>query len=50
MATFQELERDYAKHMKEAIASDGFTSSSKISPQDIQNPRTLQEAKIIKLS
>lgn len=48
MATFQELARDYAKRIKDAIASDGFTSRSKISPQDLRNSRTLQEAKKIK--
>lgn len=48
MATFQELARDYAKRIKDAIASDGFTSRSRVSPQDLRNSRTLQEAKKIK--
>lgn len=48
MATFQELARDYAKRIREAIASDGFTSRSKVSPQDLRNSRTLREAKDIK--
>lgn len=48
MAIFQELARDYAKRIKDAIASDGFTSRSKVSPQGLRNSRTLQEAKKIK--
>lgn len=48
MATFQELARDYAKRIKEAISSDGFTSRSRISPQDLRGSRTLREAKTIK--
>lgn len=48
MATFQELAREYAKRIKDAIASDGFKSRSKISPQDLRSSRTLQEAKKIK--
>ncbi|MCG7552040.1 hypothetical protein [Pseudoalteromonas sp. Of11M-6] len=48
MATFQELARDYAKRIKDAIASDGFTSRSRISPQDLRGSRTLQEAKQVK--
>lgn len=48
MATLQELARDYAKRIKDAIASDGFTNRSKISQQDLRNSRTLQEAKKIK--
>jgi hypothetical protein len=48
MATFQELARDYAKRIREAIASDGFTSRSKISPQDLRNSKTLREAKEVK--
>ena len=48
MATFQDLAKDYAKRIKEAIASDGFTGISRISPQNLLYSRTLQEAKEIK--
>lgn len=48
MATFQELAKDYAKRIKDAMVSDGFTSKSKISSQDLRNSKTLQEAKQIK--
>lgn len=48
MATFPERAKDYAKRIREAIASDGFTSRSKISPQDLLNSKTLREAKDIK--
>jgi len=48
MATFQVLARDYAKRIREALASDGFTSRSRVSPQDLRRSRTLQEAKSIK--
>lgn len=48
MATFQELEKEYAKRIKTKIVSDGFTSTSKVSPQDLLHSRTLQEAKKIR--
>lgn len=48
MATFQELARDYARRIREAIASDGFTRGAKASPQDLRNSKTLQEAKKIR--
>lgn len=48
MATFQELAKNYAKRIKDAILFDGFTTRSRISPQDLRGSRTLQEAKKIK--
>lgn len=48
MATLQGLAKGYAKRIKDAIVSDGFTSRSRIDPQDLRNSRTLQEAKKIK--
>jgi len=48
MATFQELASKYAERIKAAISSDGFSSRSKLSPQDLRHSQTLREAKLIK--
>lgn len=48
MATIQELARGYAKQIKDAIASDGFTSRARVSPQELQNSKTLIELRKVK--
>jgi len=48
MATIQELARDYAKRIKNAIASDGFTNRARVSPQELQNSKTLIEVRKVK--
>jgi len=48
MASFQELARQYAKRIREAINADGFNSRSKVSPKDLQGSETLAEAKRVK--
>ena len=47
MAPFQELARDYAKRIREAIPLDGFSNRIRVASQDIRNSRTLQAAKEI---
>ncbi|WP_136484964.1 hypothetical protein [Vibrio sp. H11] len=48
MATFNELARQYAKRIRDAIDADGFNNRSKIGPKDLQGSQTLAEAKRVK--
>jgi len=47
MATFQELARGYARRIREAIESDGFTSRARVARDQLRVSRTLREAKNI---
>lgn len=48
MTTLQELAKNYAKRIKDAITSDGFANQTRIKNRDFRSSKTLQEAKKIK--
>lgn len=48
MPTYDELAKIYAKRIKDAIRSDGFSLGESISVNDLRTSSTLREAKAVK--
>ncbi|PHR68283.1 hypothetical protein [Alcanivorax sp.] len=48
MASFNELAKEYAQRIKQAIKRDGFSHGRKITGSNVQGSETLREAKAIK--